>query len=102
MQPAGYITRMMEYLPASLDSQKCVCNSVCVLMTTTHKGDNMSSIYIHDNGTCTCATHAGGYLAASITNDPTATIHQTIIGTWEKYDTAEAAAEGVTCNKCDA
>lgn len=65
-------------------------------MTTT-------TIYLNDNGRCTCADHAGEYLKASIAAKPHAEIHETPLGTWERFTDADFDEFGWSpvCEICD-
>ena len=75
--------------------------------TTHHKEPAMTTtdavIYLDDNGRCTCANHAGEYLKASITAKPDADIHETPLGTWERFTDADFDEFGwfAVCEVCD-
>ena len=61
------------------------------------------ALYLNDNGCCTCANHAGEYLKASITANPDADIHETPLGTWERFTDADFDEFGwfAVCEVCD-
>jgi len=66
----------------------------------------VTRIYLDDNGRCTCEQHAGEYLTASITANPSAHIHTTPIGTWERLTTddirlLEKYGADTCCDRCD-
>lgn len=62
-------------------------------MTTT-----VPALYINDNGRTVCAEHAGSYLTAAITTNPTAPIHFTPLGSWLR--TTDPSPHG--CEDCGA
>jgi hypothetical protein len=62
-----------------------------------------TAIYVDDNGRCYCAAHANEYLRASIAAKPEADIHETPLGSWERFIDADFAEFGWTavCEICD-
>lgn len=60
-------------------------------------------LYIHDDGNCTCAAHAGAMLSASIAKTPNAQFHTTTTGTWERFtadDIRVFGADDIHCDRC--
>jgi hypothetical protein len=62
----------------------------------------MTAIYLNDNGRCTCAAHAGEYLRASIAAKPDADIHETPLGSWERFTADDIRIFGadLDCETC--
>ena len=60
------------------------------------------ALYLDDNGRCTCADHAGEYLKASIAAKPDAEIHETPLGTWERFTAHDIRifGGGIDCEEC--
>lgn len=67
--------------------------------TTQHTTDHL---YIHDDGRCTCAKHAGAELATSIKYNPTAQFHRTPRGTWERFTVNDIRlfCTDIDCEEC--
>lgn len=61
-----------------------------------------TDIYLDDNGRCTCADHAGEYLAASLKANPGAQFHRTPLGTWERFtaDDIRIFGDDIECDEC--
>jgi hypothetical protein len=69
-------------------------------MKTTTQEQNMTNMYLNDNGRCTCADHAGEYLRKSIEEKPDAQFHKTVLGTWERFSVEDIRAYGIDCDEC--
>ena len=87
----------------SLDIRRECVYLMDMATTTHHKETAMTTdLYLNDNGVATCADHAGAYLKASITTNPTAQFHKTPLGTWERFTAADIRIFGddINCDCC--
>jgi len=55
-------------------------------------------LWVSDNGSVTCAKHAGTYLQLAIQHRPNAITHKTPLDTWSLY--AEHLLGGLPCETC--
>ena len=78
----------------------CMATATTTQEITTMK--IVTRIYLDDNGRCTCEQHAGEYLTASIIRNPSAHIHSTPIGIWERMTTDDIRLFGadISCDRC--
>ena len=78
----------------------CMATATTTQEITTMK--IVTRIYLDDNGRCTCEQHAGAHLTASIIRNPSAHIHSTAIGTWERMTTDDIRLFGadISCDRC--
>jgi len=59
-----------------------------------------TSLYLNDDGRCTCARHAGAYLSAALVKNPKQHIISTPLGSWERFPENDLRTEGINCEEC--